>query len=60
MRRLIKLYDTTLGDGTQGEGVSFFMEDTVRLASRFDAIGIHYIEGAWLGSNAKDLHFFHR
>src|SRR2546430_5559893 len=44
MRRAIKIYDTTLRDGTQGEGVSFSMEDKVRLAARFDAIGIHYIE----------------
>jgi 2-isopropylmalate synthase len=60
MRRLIKIYDTTLRDGTQGEGVSFSMEDKVRLASRFDAFGIHYIEGGWPGSNPKDLRFFRR
>jgi 2-isopropylmalate synthase len=60
MRRLIRLYDTTLRDGTQGEGVSFSMEDKVRLASRLDALGIHYIEGGWPGSNPKDLRFFRR
>jgi len=60
MRRFIKIYDTTLRDGTQGEGVSFSMEDKVRLASRLDAIGIHYIEGGWPGSNPKDLRFFRR
>src|SRR2546427_2474566 len=60
MRRAIKIYDTTLRDGTQGEGVSFSMEDKVRLAARFDAIGIHYIEGGWPGSNPKDLRFFRR
>ena len=60
MRRLIKIYDTTLRDGTQGEGVSFSMEDKVRLASRLDALGIHYIEGGWPGSNPKDLRFFAR
>ncbi len=60
MRRLIKIYDTTLRDGTQGEGVSFSMEDKVRLASRMDALGIHYIEGGWPGSNPKDLRFFRR
>src|SRR5262247_3086213 len=60
MRRLIKIYDTTLRDGTQGEGVSFSMEDKVRLASRLDALGIHYIEGGWPGSNPKDLRFFRR
>src|SRR5438477_461104 len=60
MRRLIKIYDTTLRDGTQGEGVSFSMEDKVRLATRLDAMGIHYIEGGWPGSNPKDLRFFRR
>ena len=60
MRRFIKIYDTTLRDGTQGEGVSFSMEDKVRLATRLDAIGIHYIEGGWPGSNPKDLRFFRR
>jgi len=39
MRRVIKIYDTTLRDGTQGEGVSFSMEDKVRLATRLDALG---------------------
>src|SRR2546428_13879207 len=60
MRQLITIYDTTLRDGTQGEGVSFSMEDKVRLASRLDALGIHYIEGGWPGSNPKDLRFFRR
>jgi 2-isopropylmalate synthase len=60
MGRLIKIYDTTLRDGTQGEGVSFSGEDKVRLASRLDALGIHYIEGGWPGSNPKDLRFFRR
>jgi 2-isopropylmalate synthase len=60
MRRLIKIYDTTLRDGTQGEGVSFSMEDKVRLATKMDALGIHYIEGGWPGSNPKDLRFFRR
>jgi 2-isopropylmalate synthase len=60
MPRLIKIYDTTLRDGTQGEGVSFSMEDKVRVASKLDALGIHYIEGGWPGSNPKDLRFFRR
>src|SRR5438477_270775 len=60
MRRLIRIYDTTLRDGTQGEGVSFSGEDKVRLASRLDALGIQYIEGGWPGSNPKDLRFFRR
>jgi len=60
MRRLITIYDTTLRDGTQGEGVAFSMEDKVRIATRLDALGIHYIEGGWPGSNPKDLRFFRR
>jgi 2-isopropylmalate synthase len=60
MRRQIKIYDTTLRDGTQGEGVSFSMEDKVRIATRLDALGIQYIEGGWPGSNPKDLRFFRR
>src|SRR5581483_2615573 len=58
--RLIKIYDTTLRDGTQGEGVAFSMEDKVRIAQRLDALGVHYIEGGWPGSNPKDLRFFKR
>src|SRR5262245_18424270 len=60
MAREIKIYDTTLRDGTQGEGVSFSMEDKVRIAQRLDSLGIHYIEGGWPGSNPKDLRFFKR
>jgi 2-isopropylmalate synthase len=60
MSREIKIYDTTLRDGTQGEGVAFSMEDKVRIAQRLDALGIHYIEGGWPGSNPKDLRFFKR
>jgi 2-isopropylmalate synthase len=60
MSRLIKIYDTTLRDGTQGEGVAFSMEDKVRIAHRLDQLGIHYIEGGWPGSNPKDLRFFKR
>jgi 2-isopropylmalate synthase len=58
MARLIKLYDTTLRDGTQGEGVNFSMEDKVRIAQRLDDFGVHYIEGGWPGSNPKDVRFF--
>ncbi|MBI2461749.1 MAG: citramalate synthase [Candidatus Rokubacteria bacterium] len=60
MARSVKLYDTTLRDGTQGEGVAFSMEDKVRIAQRLDTLGIHYIEGGWPGSNPKDLRFFRR
>src|SRR5688572_4538536 len=60
MHRIVKLYDTTLRDGTQGEGVSFSMEDKIRIVTRLDAIGVHYIEGGWPGSNPKDMRFFRR
>lgn len=52
------LYDTTLRDGTQGEGVNFSSHDKLRIAHELDAFGIHYIEGGWPGSNPKDVEFF--
>ena len=54
----VKLYDTTLRDGAQGEGISFSLKDKVRIAQKLDEIGIHYIEGGWPGSNPKDIDFF--
>ncbi len=56
----IAIYDTTLRDGSQGEGVSFSVEDKVRIAHRLDAFGVDYIEGGWPGSNPKDIEFFER
>ncbi len=56
----IQIYDTTLRDGSQGEGISFSVEDKVRIARRLDAFGIDYIEGGWPGSNPKDIEFFAR
>ncbi len=56
----VKLYDTTLRDGTQGEGVSFSSLDKIRIATELDAFGMHYIEGGWPGSNPKDVSFFER
>lgn len=55
---LVKLYDTTLRDGTQAENISFLLEDKIRIAHRLDELGIHYIEGGWPGSNPKDVAFF--
>jgi 2-isopropylmalate synthase len=55
---LIKLYDTTLRDGTQAEDIAFLLEDKIRIAHKLDEIGIHYIEGGWPGSNPKDVAFF--
>src|SRR5512138_1997455 len=55
---LVKLYDTTLRDGTQAEDIFFLVEDKIRIAHRLDESGIHYIEGGWPGSNPKDVSFF--
>jgi len=55
---MIQLYDTTLRDGSQGEGVSFTVQDKLRIARRLDEAGMHYIEGGWPGSNPKDIQFF--
>jgi 2-isopropylmalate synthase len=54
----ITLYDTTLRDGSQGEGINFSCADKLRIARRLDAFGMHYIEGGWPGSNEKDIEFF--
>ncbi|MBI1920547.1 MAG: citramalate synthase [Geobacter sp.] len=55
---LVKLYDTTLRDGTQAEDISFLLEDKIRIALKLDEMGVHYIEGGWPGSNPKDVAFF--
>ncbi len=60
MTTRIDIYDTTLRDGSQGEGISFSVEDKVRIARRLDAFGVDYIEGGWPGSNPKDIEFFDR
>jgi 2-isopropylmalate synthase len=56
----IKLYDTTLRDGTQREGLSLSLEDKLKVARALDSLGVHYIEGGWPGSNPKDAAFFTR
>lgn len=56
----ILLYDTTLRDGTQREGISLSVDDKLKIAQRLDEFGIHYIEGGWPGSNPKDVEFFRR
>ncbi len=56
----VEAYDTTLRDGTQGEGVSFSADDKLMIARRLDELGIPYIEGGWPGSNPKDEEFFRR
>src|SRR5256884_4396972 len=54
------LYDTTLRDGTQREGLWLSVDDKVKIARRLDDLGIHYLEGGWPGSNPKDAEFFRR
>jgi len=56
----VELYDTTLRDGTQMEGISLSVEDKLKIARRLDELGVHYIEGGWPGSNPKDAEFFVR
>jgi 2-isopropylmalate synthase len=56
----IAIFDTTLRDGTQGESVSFSVDDKLLIAQRLDQLGINYIEGGWPGSNPKDKEFFER
>ena len=52
------LYDSTLRDGSQAEGVSFSLEDKLRITERLDDLGIHYVEAGWPGSNPKDKAYF--
>src|SRR5262249_55681391 len=56
----ISTFDTTLRDGTQGEAVSFSVDDKLVIAQKLDELGIDYIEGGWPGSNPKDKEFFTR
>jgi 2-isopropylmalate synthase len=58
MKPEIELYDTTLRDGSQGEGINFSALDKLRIAEKLDSFGFHFIEGGWPGSNPKDLEFF--
>ena len=54
------LYDTTLRDGTQRQGVNLSVKDKIRVARRMDRLGVHYLEGGWPGANPKDTEFFRR
>ena len=58
MRPEVEIYDTTLRDGSQSEGINFSVMDKLRIAEKLDGFGIHYIEGGWPGSNPKDIEFF--
>ncbi len=54
----VSIYDTTLRDGSQGEGISFSVSDKIRIAHELNKLGVHYVEGGWPGSNPKDIEFF--
>lgn len=54
----VAIYDTTLRDGAQGEGVFFSVEDKLRILKRLDSLGLDYVEGGWPGANPRDLEFF--
>jgi 2-isopropylmalate synthase len=56
----VTLYDTTLRDGAQREGLSLTVDDKLKIATWLDTLGVHYIEGGWPGSNPKDIEFFRR
>src|SRR5512146_2611369 len=57
---MVQIYDTTLRDGTQREGISLSVEDKLRIARRLDELGVTFIEGGWPGSHPKDAEFFAR
>lgn len=54
----VAIYDTTLRDGSQSEGISFTVKDKIRIANKLDELGVDFIEGGWPGSNPKDNEFF--
>ena len=56
----IEIYDTTLRDGAQGEGLAYSVEDKLKIAHALDELGVAYIEGGWPGANPKDVEFFER
>jgi 2-isopropylmalate synthase len=60
MMSKVFLYDTTLRDGTQREGISYSLDDKIKIAHKLDEFGIDYIEGGWPGSNPKDVEFFRK
>jgi len=56
----IELYDTTLRDGAQSEGISFSVSDKLKISEKLDELGVHFIEGGWPGANPKDIEFFRK
>ena len=57
-KRRVRIFDTTLRDGSQGMGISFSLEDKLRITKSLDDLGVDYIEGGWPGSNPKDISYF--
>jgi len=60
MNRTVEIYDTTLRDGTQQEGISLTVRDKLKICSLLDGLGVSYIEGGWPGANPKEDEFFER
>ena len=60
MTKKIYLYDTTLRDGAQTEGISYSLEDKLSITQKLDELGIDYVEGGWPGSNPKDILYFQK
>ncbi len=60
MKKRVELYDTTLRDGSQSEGISFSVDDKLKITEKLDNLGMHFIEGGWPGSNPKDMEYFKR
>ncbi|MFA6288731.1 MAG: citramalate synthase [Opitutaceae bacterium] len=58
MSNAVKIYDTTLRDGTQGEGISFSVTDKLLITEKLDQFGVDYIEGGFPGSNPRDITYF--
>ena len=56
----VEIFDTTLRDGVQFEGISVSSDDKLKVARQLDLLGVHWIEGGWPGSNPKDEEFFRR
>ncbi|HZS05770.1 MAG TPA: citramalate synthase [Blastocatellia bacterium] len=56
----VEIYDTTLRDGAQAEGLAYSVEDKLKIAHALDELGVAYIEGGWPGANPKDVEFFER
>jgi 2-isopropylmalate synthase len=57
---VVEIFDTTLRDGSQFEGIALTAADKLRIAEQLDLLGVHYIEGGWPGANPRDDEFFHR